>query len=168
MSVSPGGLPSGIEVSEGADPRPLLHARVRRGGSWFIAVGALSGFNTLMQAFDAKIHFIFGLGITDVVNRFAQGHGQNGLIATILVDGVVVALLVLCGVWARNGSPGAFMVGMIAYTLDGALFILYGGLIQVLVHGYALWRVWDGYAACSELAKLNLTAQPGPSPVELP
>ena len=168
LSLSPGTPPFGAESPAGANVRTLLLARRNRGATWFFTIAALSGINTLLQAFDAKLHFIFGLGITDVVNQIARGRGQNGVVAMILVDGLFVVLLVLCGVWARNGSQASFMCGMIAYALDGAVLLLFGAWIEGLVHAYALWRLWDGYSACSELAKLDQTAQPGMSQVNLP
>jgi len=168
LSLSPGPPSLGSESPQGANVRALLLARMHRGATWFFTIAALSGISTLLQAFDAKLHFIFGLGITDVVNQIARGRGQNGGLAMILVDGLFVVLLVLCGVWARNRSQAAFMCGMIAYTLDGALLLLFGAWIEGLVHAYALWRLWDGYSACSELVKLDQSAQPGLSQVNLP
>jgi hypothetical protein len=168
MALNPGGLPSATNDLPAMDARPTLRARMQRGGMWFIVIAALSGFNAFMQLSNAKLHFIFGLGITDIVNQYARNHGQSGVLPMVLVDGLIMLLLVLCGVWARNGSQAAFMSGMIAYAVDGGVLLVYGGWIEGLVHAYALWRVWDGYAACSELSKLNQAAQPGLAQVKLP
>ena len=169
VSLSPG-TPSSIGTGDpqNAGIRALLTQRMHRGASWFFTIAVLSGVNTVLQISNAKVHFILGLGITDVVDHIARGRGQNGMIAMILIDGLFVVMLVLCGVWARHGSQASFMVGMIAYGLDGVLLLVYGGWIEGLVHGYALWRLWDGYAACSELDKLNQNVQPGMSQVKLP
>jgi len=167
LSLSPGTPSVGAESPPRADVRALLLARMRRGAVWFFTIAALSGINILLQAFDAKLHFIFGLGLTDVVNQIARGRGQNGMVAMILVDGLFVILLVLSGVWARNRSQAAFLCGMIAYALDGALLLLFGSWIEGLVHAYALWRLGDGYSACSQLVKLQQSLPPGMSQVKL-
>jgi hypothetical protein len=135
-------------------------ASMRRGASWFFTIALLSGINSLLQAFDAKIHFIFGLGITQVVDGVAKQSG-NGAAVSLLVDGLFIGMLLLCGKWARERSQGAFLAGMIAYALDGLLLILFGVWIDALVHAYALYRMWQGYAASRELTQIEQATQPG-------
>jgi hypothetical protein len=135
-------------------------AGMRRGASWFFTIAALSGVNSLLQIFDAKIRFIFGLGITQVAGSLAR-HTTNGTGVWLLVDGLFLGLLLLCGKWAREKSQGAFLGGMTAYALDGLLLVLFGMWIDAAVHAYALYRMWLGYAASRELAQLEQAAQPG-------
>ena len=169
MSLSPSGVPTGASTSPPAnDPRVPVKLRMRRGAGWFLTVAVLSGVNTLLQAFDAKIRFIFGLGITQVVDAIAHRSGQNGMIMMIAVDGLFIVLLILCSRWARAGSQGAFLGGMIAYVLDGVLLLLFSMWIDAAVHAYALWRIWDGYSASRELAQMQLASQPGLSQPKLP
>jgi hypothetical protein len=133
---------------------------MRAGASWFYTIAALSGINSLLQIFDAKIHFIFGLGVTEVAAGLFKG-SENGNILLLLVDGLFIGLLLLCGKWARERSQGAFLGGMIAYGLDGALLLLFNAWLFAAVHAYALYRMWLGYAAARELAQLEQAAQPG-------
>jgi hypothetical protein len=133
---------------------------LRRGASWFYTIAILSGINSLLQIFDAKIRFIFGLGITQVVGSMVKQSG-NGTVVLLLVDGLFIGLLLLCGKWAREKSQGAFLGGMTAYALDGLLLVLFGMWIDAAVHAYALYRMWLGYAASRELLKLEQAAQPG-------
>ena len=126
MSLSPGGSPPRASAPPaGTDPRVPVILRMRRGAGWFLTIAILSGVNSLLQIFDAKIRFIFGLGITQVVDALGHGGGQNGMILTIVVDGIFIAMLILCSKWAKAGSQGAFLGGMIAYALDGALLLLF-------------------------------------------
>src|ERR1700736_4046828 len=129
-------------------------AGMRRGASWFFTIAALSGVNSLLQIFDAKIRFVFGLGITQVAGSLAR-HTTNGTVVLLLVDGLFLGLLLLCGKWAREKSQGAFLGGMTAYALDGLLLVLFGMWIDAAVHAYALYRMWQGYAASRELAQLE-------------
>lgn len=169
MSLSPGGVPTGTPTSPPAsDPRVPVILRMQRGAGWFLTIALLSGVNALLEGFDAKIRFIFGLGITQVVDAIAHRSGQSGMIMMVVVDGLFIVMLVLCSRWAREGSQGAFLGGMIAYALDGVLLLLFSMWLEAAVHAYALWRIWEGYSASRELAQMQLTAQPGLSLPNLP
>jgi len=107
----------------------------------------------VLQIVDAKIRFIFGLGITQVVDAIGKGAGQNGMFITIAVDGVFLLMLILCWKWAKAGSQGAFLAGMIAYALDGVLLLYFSMWLDAGVHAYALYMMWQGYAAARELVE---------------
>jgi len=169
MSLSPGGTPlgsSGPPVT--MDPRIPIIQRMTRGAGWFMTIALLSGVNALLQFFNAKIRFIFGLGITQVVDAVAHGMGQNGPIIAIAVDGLFIVMLILCSRWAKTGSQGAFLGGMIAYALDGVLLLMFSMWLEAAVHAYALWMIWQGYAGARELAQMQQAAQPGLSQPNLP
>lgn len=169
MSLSPGAAPSGTSAPPiTIDPRALTYLRMRRGAGWFLTIGVLSGVNSLLQIFDTKIRFIFGLGITQLVDSMGRGGGQSGMILTLAVDALFIGMLFVCYRWARGGSQGAFLGGMIAYALDGVLLVLFNVWINAAVHAYALWRMWEGYAAARELAQLQQAVQPGLSQPNLP
>ena len=124
MSLSPGGPPASTPPPAAMDPRVSIILRMRRGAGWFLTIAILSGVNALLQIFDAKIRFIFGLGITQVVDAVAHGM-ERGTMVVIVVDGLFILMLVLCSRWAKTGSQGAFLGGMIAYALDGILLLLF-------------------------------------------
>ena len=169
MSLSPGGTPASTSQPPGAmDPRIPVIQRMRRGAGWFLTIGLLSGVNAILQIFDAKIRFIFGLGITQVIDVVAHGMGQRGTIVMVVVDGLFILMLILCSRWAKTGSQGAFLGGMIAYALDGVLLLYFSMWLDAAVHAYALWMIWQGYSASRELAQLQQAAQPGLSQPRLP
>jgi hypothetical protein len=150
------------------DPRIPVIQRMRRGAGWFLTIGLLSGVNAILQIFDAKIRFIFGLGITQVIDAVAHRMGQGGTIVMVVVDGLFILMLILCSRWAKTGSQGAFLGGMIAYALDGVLLLYFSMWLDAAVHAYALWMIWQGYSASRELAQLQQAAQPGLSQPRLP
>jgi hypothetical protein len=169
MSLSPGGPPASTSAPPVAiDPRVPIIQRMRRGAGWFLSIAILSGANALLQIFDAKIRFIFGLGITQLVDAMARGTGQGGTTLILVVDGLFIGMLILCSRWARTGSQGAFLGGMIAYALDGVLLLYFRVWLDAAVHAYALWMIWQGFAASRELAQLQQAAQPGLSQPKLP
>jgi len=141
---------------------------MRRGAGWFLTIGLLSGVNSVLQILDAKIRFIFGLGITQVVDAVAHGMGHGGTIVIVVVDGLFILMLILCSRWAKTGSQGAFLGGMIAYALDGVLLLLFSMWLDAAVHAYAVWMIWQGYSASRELAQMQQAAQPGLSQPRLP
>jgi len=150
------------------DPRIPVILRMRRGAGWFLTIGLLSGVNSILQIFDAKIRFIFGLGITQAVDAVAHQMGQGGKMVIVIVDGLFIVMLILCSRWAKTGSQGAFLGGMIAYALDGVLLLLFSMWLDAAVHAYALWMIWQGYSASRELAQMQQAAQPGLSQPRLP
>jgi len=150
------------------DPRIPVILRMRRGAGWFLTIGLLSGVNSVLQIFHAKIRFIFGLGITQVVDRVAHPMGQGGTMVIVIVDGLFIVMLILCSRWAKTGSQGAFLGGMSAYALDGVLLLLFSMWLDAAVHAYALWMIWQGYSASRELAQMQQAAQPGLSQPWLP
>ncbi len=169
MSLSPGGTPVAVSLpSASMDPRMPIILRMRRGAGWFLTIALLSGVNSVLQIFDAKIRFIFGLGITQVVDAMARGMGQSGTLVIVVVDGLFIVMLILCSRWAKTGSQGAFLGGMIAYALDGVLLLLFSMWLDAAVHAYALWMIWQGYSASRELSQIEQAAQPGLSQPRLP
>ena len=168
MSLGPGSAPGALAPPAAQDPRLPIILRMRRGAGWFLTIAILSGANSLLQIFDAKIRFIFGLGITQVVDAVAHGARQNGMLVTMAVDGLFIVVLVLCSKRAKAGSQGAFVGGMIAYALDGVLLIFFRVWLDAAVHAYALYMIWQGYAAARELAQIQQAAQPGLSQPTLP
>ena len=166
MSLSPGGTPTAAPAA--SDPRIPVIIRMRRGASWLMTIAVLSGINSLLQVFDAKIRFIFGLGITQVIDAMGRGAGQNGTILTIAADGIFIVMLILCSKWAKAGSQGAFVGGMIAYAFDGVLLLAFGVYLDAAVHAYALFRIWQGFTAARELLQMQQPSQPGLSQPNLP
>ncbi|PYU65696.1 MAG: hypothetical protein DMG56_02640 [Acidobacteria bacterium] len=168
MSLSPGGTPNTSLPPAAMDPRVPVILRMRRGAGWFFTIALLSGVNSVLQIFDAKIRFIFGLGITQVVDGVARGMGQGGTVVIAVVDGLFIVMLIFCSRWAKAGSQGAFLGGMVAYALDGVLLLLFSMWLDAAVHAYALWMIWQGYTASRELAQMQQAAQPGLSHPRLP
>lgn len=169
MSLSPGGAPPRASAQPATqDPRIPMILRMRRGAGWFLTIGVLSGANTLLQVFEAKIRFIFGLGITQILDVLGPRRHGEWMSVTIAVDGAFIAMLILCSKWAKAGSQGAFLAGMIAYALDGVLLLFFSVWLDAAVHAYALYMIWQGYAAARELAQMQQALQPGLSQPNLP
>src|SRR5258708_19743336 len=96
MSLSPGGTPVAASVRPAAmHTRIPIILRMRRGAGWFLTIAVLSGVNSILQIFDAKIRFIFGLGITQVVDAMARRMGQSGTLVIVVFDALFIVILIL-------------------------------------------------------------------------
>src|SRR5256884_15420 len=105
MSLGPGGSASGAFPQPAAsDPRVPVILRMRRGAGWFLTIAILSGINSLLEIFGAKIRFIFGLGITQLVDAIGHGGGQNGMFVPVAVDGIFIVMLILRSEERRVGK----------------------------------------------------------------
>src|SRR2546421_9932573 len=107
MSLSPGGIPAAASAPATTDPRISIILRMRRGAGWFLTIPILSGANSVLQIFDAKIRFIFGLGVTQVVDAVGHQMGQTGPLSMIYGEGTFIVILFLCSNWPKAGSQGS-------------------------------------------------------------
>src|SRR5437879_11754071 len=131
MSLSPGGIPAAASAPAATDPRIPIILRMRRGAGWFLTIAILSGVNSVLQIFDAKIRFIFGLGVTQVVDAVAHQMGQTGTLVMICVDGLFIVMLFLCSKWAKDDSQETFLGSMIACGVGRVLVLLFDGWLEV-------------------------------------
>ncbi len=168
MSTTPGGPPASPSSATpksgpGGRLRAALEANMRSGANWFLILAVLSVVNSALEIFHAQIRFIFGLGVTRVVDEVAAHAGPNGHFLVLTFNGAFLLILVLCGLWARKGSQGAFLAGLILYALDGVLLLYFAVWLDAAVHAYALFRLWQGFSACRELAAAGPDGVPGMS-----
>jgi hypothetical protein len=102
--------------------RKALEAQRRSGGQWFYWVAGLSLINTVLALSGQDWRFIIGLGVTQLVQELAQ-FGDGGMKAG-LVGLAVIGLFAVLGQRAIHGHQWAFLLGMVLYALDGAIFFL--------------------------------------------
>lgn len=49
----------------------------------------------------------------------------------------------------------ALIVGLVAYGVDGLLFLLFRDILGIAVHAYALWAIYRGMKAIDPLNKIE-------------
>ncbi len=129
-------------------------ATLKNGANWFYWIAGLSIINSLISLFEGGWGFIFGLGITQLVDAIARGILAEQAEAAGLIRGIALGasvffagLFLLFG-WLANRRQGwAFLIGMVLYLLDGLLFLLVQDWLSLAFHGFALYRMFQGYAA---------------------
>lgn len=148
----------GLGLQPQPDPLPTATAAARAevisalhgGSAWFFWIAGLSMVNTFTLFAGSSWMFLAGLGVTQVVASLGHQLGQTGHIIAILVNTLGAAAFLLFGVFARRGSKGAFITGIVLYILDGLLLFLLQAWLVIAFHAYVIYRLYQGYSACSE------------------
>jgi len=135
----------------------VLTQRLNSAASWFYVLAALSVVNSLIATFGGTLRFIFGLGITSVVDAIVAGAnvGTVGSIVSLVFTVAMAGLFAIFGFLSRKGYHWAFIVGMVIYLLDGLLLLLPGDYLGAAFHAYVLFRLFQGLAASRKLSELK-------------
>jgi hypothetical protein len=163
--ASAGTAPARIPASSNVAQKTLAAIAVRRGASWFYWIAGLSLINSLVVIFGGNFHFVVGLGVTSVVDVLAKQAGNAGIVLDIVINGFVAGVFFLFGSIAGKAQKWAFVVGMALYTLDGLLLFLVKDFFSVAFHAYALFAIYRGLAAVSQLQSIEIVSTPG-APIE--
>jgi len=132
-----------------------LQSRMRSGAGWLMAVALFSVINSALNLFDANLHFIVGLGVTQIADGIGKVGGTAGSIAGFVVSFIAAGVFVLFWKFAREGQKWAFLTGMILYGLDGLIFLGVGLWLDFGFHVFALYSMFKGLGALNALNQLN-------------
>ncbi len=128
-----------------APVRTGVASEVVGGASWFYWIAGLSLINSVILLSGGRWHFMLGLGITDFMSAIGTLTGTNGAVVTFVINLVIAGIVVLFGFFASKGQKWAFLVGMVLYALDGGLTLLFRDFFSAAFHGYALFRIYNGF-----------------------
>jgi hypothetical protein len=126
-----------------------LEMRWRSGAIWFYWTAVLAIAASLLRSSGQLWAGAIGLGIlqSPLVPQFAGGERVAALVAAVVV-------LALLGWFAGLGKAWAFVIGMVAYAVDGALLAMNAQWFGVGVHVVVLVFIYGGFAAAG-MAKEN-------------
>jgi hypothetical protein len=136
-----------------------VKARIRVSADWFFWIAGLSILNTVIMEAGGGIRFIVGLGITEVVDAVMAHQASGAHLAGWIVNLVIAGVFALFGKFGREGSKGAFIVGMVLYAGDALLMANFKIWLGVAFHAYALYRIYLGMAALNQLESAKQQAQ---------
>jgi len=122
-----------------------LMARLARSANWFYWIAGLSLVNVF--AMRENFEFMLGSGAVEVAPQFGQT-------AAIVVDVVVIGGFALLGLLASKRHSWAFVLGMLAYAADGALYVLAGDYLPAVFHAFVLYVLFLGLQASMALNRL--------------
>lgn len=139
---------------------------VKSGAGWFITIAVLSMVNSVLAMSGTSVRFIFGLGISAVVDAIAHRVGNSGVVLDLIINGFVAGLFVVFWNFARKGQNWAFWVGMALYIVDGILVVLFADFLAAAFHAYALYRIYGGLSGISALRIAEAAAMPTGAAIE--
>jgi hypothetical protein len=145
-----------------------LQNRLRSGAGWFYWIAGLSLINSVLIFTETNLTFIFGLGITRLIDYLAIYFGQElqlDAVNSVRIIGWVMNLFIigifaLLGVFANKRKRWAFIVGMLLYGLDSLLELFVWDTPDILAfafHLIVLWGLAGGLRALGQLEKLEET-----------
>lgn len=149
VTPSPG-APAGV-ATPATEDRTALEGQRRSGAQWFYWIAALSLINTIVAFTGQDWRFIIGLGITELVREIAEQSGGAGIKAGV-AGLLVIGMFAVLGQRAVQGYRWAFVVGLVLYGLDGAIFLLVQDWVGVGFHVFALIMIARGYMAARQLS----------------
>lgn len=115
--------------------------RVQSAARWFWWIAGLSLVNSVVLLSGGNFNFVVGLAITQIADAIFQ---QVKVVAMV-VDALVLGFFIGAGLLARRGQVWAFVVGGIAYLLDGILCALFEDWMSAAFHAYALFWIFHGW-----------------------
>lgn len=122
---------------------------IQSAARWFWWIAGLSLVNTVMAMSGSTSGFVMGLGITAIADSIA---GQARVLA-FTVDLLALGFFGTMGLYASRGKLWAFWLGMLAYALDGGIYLLASAWMPVIFHGLALYFIWRGASLLSRAQK---------------
>ncbi|MEN3001766.1 MAG: hypothetical protein ABDI19_08000 [Armatimonadota bacterium] len=150
------------QMSPVEEQKAALRQAGASGASWFYWIAGLSLVNTVIAFAGSNIRFVFGLGITDLVNSLAQYARQeqadiaeplSGI--AVIVSVIAAGVLALFGWLSHRQMLWAYATGIVLYLCDGILCLIFQDWIAVVVHLIALFLLFRGFLAYAQLARLE-------------
>jgi len=145
-----------------------LFQRYKSGANWFYWIAGLSLVTSIVSFSGGGWRFMISLFTTQVFDGLAEGlSGDLGgapKVVALVLDTFVTALFVLFGVLAGKKMLWAYMIGMIAFALDGLGCLLFQDWIGALAHAVVLFLLARGYMAGREMLSLEQAMAQAPPP----
>ncbi|MEA5077760.1 MAG: hypothetical protein VB013_04245 [Anaerolineaceae bacterium] len=118
---------------------------------WFYWIGGLSFINSILALVKSTFSFIFGLGITQLVDGIAIGATERiqsetkiFYVFSLVISLIFSGLFVLFGYLGNKKKKGAIITGIILYGLDAILCLVLGAYLDGLFHVWALVGLISG------------------------
>ena len=157
QSYTPSGTSQSVAVEQKARVLQALKGRA----SWFVIIAGLSVVNSILAMSGASVRFIFGLGLSQIVDALAHQAGSPGYLLELIINGIIAGVFVLFWNFARKGQKWAWYLGMAVYVVDGALLLLFKDYLAIAFHAYALYRMSSGLKLLPILERLERQSATG-------
>ena len=133
---------------------PEKSQKHKNGASWFYWIAGLSLINTVTLLADSQWNFPVGLGVTQIIDAIAVGlqtsFGKTPVYIALVLDILIAGVFVLFGKLANRKSNAAFILGMVIYSLDAIIILLFKDYVGFGFHVFALIFIFQGYKAIKD------------------
>ena len=153
--------PSSTSQSVAIEQKARVLQALKGSASWFLMIAGLSVVNSILAMSGASIRFIFGLGLSQIVDALAHQVGSAGYVLDLIINGIIAGVLVLFWNFARKGQKWAWYLGMALYAVDGVLLLLFKDYLAIAFHAYALYRMSSGLKLLPILERLEQQSATG-------
>lgn len=139
----------------------VAKGNIKRGASWFDWIAGLSVVNAVIAMAQGGIHFVVGLGITQVVTALTARGGTVGVVIGLVITLAAAGFFILMGHFTKQGQKWALIVGLAFYGLDALLVLVAQDWLALAFHGYAIFMLAKAFSAINlyEQAKDQAAAQ---------
>ena len=133
---------------------PAVMARLASGANWFYWIAALSLINAISHSMGSTWGFALGLGLTQIVTALMspEGSGMPVVVGWLLIA-MAVGVFAFFGWYSRRPSLPVFIIGLVLFALDTAIFIFAADWLGVGLHVLALYFLWQGFVAARHAAQ---------------
>jgi hypothetical protein len=102
-----------------------------------------------------RFNFLINVGIFDLLRLYGRRLGES--YPTVAEGTVVMWIVILCalGFAARKGHRWAFLLGIALYSLDMVALLLTFSIWAFGVHGFFVFRWFQGQKALRDLKQLT-------------
>ena len=153
--------PSGTSPSVAVEQKARVLQVLKGPASWFVMIAGLSVVNSILAMSGAHVRFIFGLGLSQIVDALAHQAGSPGYVLDLVINGMIAGVFVLFWNFARQGQRWAWYLGMALYVVDGLLLLLFKDYLAIAFHAYALYRMSSGLKLLPILERLEQQSATG-------
>jgi hypothetical protein len=153
--------------------RAELSQRYKNGANWFYWIAGLSIVTSIIAFAGGGWGFLISLGTTQVIDAIAAGLsaelGGAPRVVALVLDLLVTGAFVAFGVLAGKRFLWAYIIGLVAFLLDGLVSLLVQDWLGVVAHAVVLFIMFRGFQAGRELTNLEQAmAQQGSEPASQP
>ena len=141
----------------------IKHAQLtqgyKSGANWFYWIAGLTMITSLIAFGGGGFRFLISLGSTQIIDGIAaavsEEIGGAAKVVALLLDLIVTGVFVLFGFLANKKMLWAYVLGIVAFGLDGIVALLVSDFIGVVAHAVVLFFLVRGFLVGRELVSLE-------------
>ncbi len=109
--------------------------------------------NSVAFIMNQKISFIFGLGVTRLVDAIIVGPNTEYIVPGLFLNMIISGIFILFWHYSTQEKLWAFLAGVIFYGLDTLIYIFFKDWLSAGFHIFVLFVIVGGYYAIQERNK---------------